>query len=81
MKRPKLDRGVERASYRLSSLVLVQAIAWLGEGSSIFSVEKKEKELLRGKEAVGHGGRTEEEFCCELKWLLPCGCSHNLLQI
>jgi hypothetical protein len=40
-----LYRGVERAVYRLTSLVLVQAIVWLGVGSGILSIETK-NELL-----------------------------------
>ena len=35
-----------RADYRLLLLALVQAVAWLGEGSSILSGERKERELL-----------------------------------
>ena len=41
------------AGYRLSSLALVQAIAWLSEGSSIMSAERKKRELLRGKAVAG----------------------------
>jgi len=33
-----------RAGYRLSLLALVQAIAWLREGSSIMSGDRKERE-------------------------------------
>lgn len=34
------------ADYRLLSLALVQAVAWLGEGSILLSGERKERELL-----------------------------------
>jgi hypothetical protein len=34
------------AGYILSSLALVQAVAWLSEGSSIMSAERKKRELL-----------------------------------
>jgi len=46
MKGPMLDRGVKRAGYRLSSLVLEQAVAWLAVGNSILSIERKKNELL-----------------------------------
>jgi len=39
-----------RAGYRLSSLALVQAVAWLGEWSSILSGEKGD--VLCGKVVV-----------------------------
>jgi hypothetical protein len=35
---------VSRAGYRHSLLALVQAVAWLGEESSILSGERKERE-------------------------------------
>jgi hypothetical protein len=60
---------------------LVQAIAWLGEGSSILSGEMKEKKLVWGKEVVGYVGWKRKGMCFVVKRLLPCVCSHNLLQI
>jgi hypothetical protein len=46
MKGPLLERSVKREQITDSSLALVQAIAWLGEGSSILSGEMKEKKLV-----------------------------------
>ena len=49
---PSFDSG---AGYRLSSLALVQAVAWLGEGSSILSREEGERVAMK-KAVAGYMG-------------------------
>jgi len=68
------------AGYRLSSLALVQAVAWLSERSSIMSAEMKERELLWGKAVAEYVG-WQRKMCCVVRWLLPCGCSHKSIKL